>query len=145
MKKLLLCLMTATLCLMMASCGNPASKIKSLAEDISNNGNEWTDADQWEGVLEDYATSACDFLESDFSEDDAIEFGEACSEFIDAIEDIDGKKVQKALEKAAKAIEKNKDLQKRMKKAGKRAEKYVKEQDFDEDEIREAFRGADLF
>ena len=145
MKKILFSLMAATLCLMIASCGSPASKIKSLAEDIENNGNDWTDADQWQSVLEDFATAACDFLESDFTEDEAIEFGESCSEFIDAIKDIDERKAQKAMEKAGKAVEKNKELQKRLKKAGKRAEKYAEEQDFDEDELREAFRGASIF
>jgi hypothetical protein len=144
MKKILYTLMAATLCLMVASCGNPASRIQSLAENIENNGDDWTDADQWEGVLEDFATATCDFLESDFTEDEAIEFGEACSSFMEAISDIDDRKAKKAMEKGAKAIGKNKELNKRLKKAGKRAEKYAEDQDLDEDEIRDAFRGIHL-
>ena len=77
--------MAATLCLMMTSCGNPANRIKSLAEDISNTGNEWTDADQWESVMQDLATAMCDFLESDFTEDDIEEFADAASELSDAL------------------------------------------------------------
>ena len=137
--------MAATLCLMMTSCGSPASRVQSLADDIEKNGNEWTDADTWESVIEDFANATCDFLESDFTEDEAVEFGEACSAFMDAVRDIDDSKAKKAIKKAGKAIDKNKDLEKRIKKAAKRAEKYAKEQDFDEDDLREAFSGVYMF
>lgn len=136
--------MAATLCLMITSCGNPASRIKSLAEDIENNGNDWTDADQWEGVMEDLATTICDFLESDFTEDDLEEFGDAASELADALKDIDEDKVFKAINKASKKIEKNKDLKKRMKAAEKKAKKRLKELDLDEDDMREIFRGISI-
>ena len=145
MKKILFSLMAATLCLMMTSCGSPASRVQSLADDIEKNGNEWTDADTWESVIEDFANATCDFLESDFTEDEAVEFGEACSAFMDAVRDIDDSKAKKAIKKAGKAIDKNKDLEKRIKKAAKRAEKYAKEQDFDEDDLREAFSGVYMF
>lgn len=133
--------MAVTLCLMITSCGSPASKIKSLAQDIENSGNDWTEADQWENVMEDVATATCDFLESDFTEDEVIEFGEALSELADAIDDIDDSKAQKAMKKAQKAMSKKKDLEKRLKKAIKKADKHGEEIDIDEDALREAFRG----
>ena len=145
MKKFLYSLMAATLCLMMTSCGNPASRLKSLAEDISNNGNEWTDTEKWQSVLEDLATTACDFMESDFTEDDVEEFGEAVSELADALNDIDEDKVFKAISKASKKVEKNKELKKRMKAAEKKAKKHLKELDLDEDDMRDIFRGISFF
>ena len=145
MKKILYSLMAATLCLMMTSCGNPASKLKSLAEDISNNGNEWTDADKWESVMEDLANTMCDFLESDFTEDDIEEFGDAASELAEALNDIDEEKVFKAVNKASKKLEKNKELKKRMKAAEKKAKKRIKELDLDESDLRDVFRGISIF
>lgn len=149
MKKIIYGLMAATLCLMMTSCGNPASRIKSLAEDISNNASEWTDAEQWVNFMEDLGNTMCDFLESDFTEDDLEEFGEAASELADALkeldDDIDDEKVIKAFSKANKKIQKNKELEKRMKAAEKKAKKHIKELDLDEDEIRDIFRGISIF
>lgn len=150
MKKILYSLMAATLCLMMTSCGNPASRLKSLAEDVSNNASEWTDADQWVNFMEDLATTMCDFLESDFTEDDLEEFGDAASELAEALRDLDDvieddKKIIKAVDKARKKIEKNKKLEKRMKAAEKKAKKHLKELDLDEDDMRDVFRGISIF
>ena len=141
--------MAATLCLMMASCSNPASRIKSLAEDLSNNASEWTDADQWVSFMEDLATTMCDFLESDFTEDDIEEFGDAASELGDALEElddeIDDEKVIKAFSKANKKIQKNKELEKRMKAAEKKAKKRLKELDLDEGDLRHIIGNINIF
>lgn len=149
MKKIIYSLMAATLCLMMASCSNPASKLRSLAEDVSNNASEWTDADQWVSFMEDLGNAMCDFMESDFTEDDIDEFGDAASELGDALEElddeIDDEKVIKAFSKANKKIQKNKELEKRMKAAEKKAKRRVKELDIDEDDVRDIFRKISIF
>ena len=149
MKKFFYSLMAATLCLMMASCSNPASKLRSLAEDVSNNASEWTDADQWVSFMEDLATTMCDFLESDFTEDDIEEFGDAASELGDALEElddeIDDEKVIKAFSKANKKIQKNKELEKRMKAAEKKAKKRLKELDLDEGDLRHIIGNINIF
>ena len=141
MKKIIYGLMAATLCLMMTSCGTPASKIQSIADDIDKNGNEWTDADQWESVIEDVITTTCEFMESDFTEEEILDFAEALTNLGEAVKGIDDKKAKKAMEKAGKAINKKKDLSKRMEKAMKKADKRGKEIDLDEEEILEAFSG----
>lgn len=136
--------MAATFCLMMTSCGNPISKIKSLTEDVENNANDWTDADQWVSFLEDMASTTCDFLESDFTEDELLEFGEAMSDLVDALRDVDDSKAEKAARKAGKTFEKNKEMKKRLEKAEKKAKKHAKDMDIDEDDLREAFRFMNL-
>ena len=149
MKKIIYSLMAATLCLMMTSCGNPANRIKSLAEDLSNNASEWTDADQWVSFMEDLATTMCDFLESDFTEDDIEEFGDAASEMVDGLKDLDDEidddKVIKAINKARKKFEKNKELKKRMKAAEKKAKKRLKELDLDEGDLRHIIGNINIF
>ena len=145
MKKILFSLMAATLCLMMTSCGNPASRMKSLAEDISKNGNEWTDAEQWESVLEDMVNIACDFAESDFTEDDLEEWAVAASELYDALNEIDDSKALKAIRKASKKLEKDKELKKRMKAAEKAAMKHAKDLDLDEDDLRKMLSDLNIF
>lgn len=141
MKKIVFSLMAATLCLLMTSCGSPASRLQSLADDIEKNGNDWTDADKWESVMEDLLTMTCDFLESNFNEDEVMEFGESLTNLVDALRGIDDNKALKAIKKAQKAMSKKKDLQKRLKSAQKKADKHSKDLDLDEDELREAFSG----
>ena len=141
MRKTIFSLLAATLCLIITSCSNPVSKMQSLAEDIDNNGNEWTDADKWESVIEDVMIAACEFMESDFTEEELLDFAEALTDLAKAVNDIDDRKAKKAMQKGGKAVSKNKELDKRMKKAMKKADKHGKDLDLDEDELLEAFSG----
>ena len=141
MRKTIFSLLAATLCLIITSCSNPVSKMQSLAEDIDNNGNEWTDADKWESVIEDAMTTTCEFMESDFTEEELLDFAEALTDLAKAVNDIDDRKAKKAMQKGGKAVNKNKELDKRMKKAMKKADKHGKDLDLDEDELLEAFSG----
>ena len=115
--------------------------MQSLAEDIDNNGNEWTDADKWESVIEDVMTATCEFMESDFTEEELLDFAEALTDVGKAVNDIDDRKAKKAMQKGGKDVSKNKELDKRMKKAMKKADKHGKDLDLDEDELLEAFSG----
>ena len=130
MKKILFSLMAATLCLMMTSCGDPTSTIKSLTEDIENNGDEWTDESQWDDSMVSFANACIDFANSDPDEDAYDDFIDACAEYYSAMYDISDKKAKKARDKAESKFDKNhKDLKKDLDKARRKLEKIKK--DFD--------------
>ena len=135
MKKLLFSLMAATLCLMIASCSSSSNKIKSIAEDIKNNGNEWTDPDQWERAADDFFVACCEFGESNFSEDEAKEFAKACMEVVDAFDNIDNKAAQKALAKGLKKLGDNDELGDRLKEAFKKGKERLEELELDPEDL----------
>lgn len=137
MKKLLFGLSALVVCLMMASCGNdPVSKVKSVAERISNEGDDWTDAQQWEDAADEVMDAFLEFAESDFEEEDLNEGVEAVLELADAVTSVKDKKALKAMAKAFKKIEKKSDkLEKKFESATKKMEKRAKKLKIDEDEL----------
>ena len=135
MKKILYSLMAAMLCLVMVSCSNSTGTIKSIANDIKNNGNEWTDPDKWESAAKDFFVACCDFGESNFSEAEAKEFAKACMEVVDAIDGIDDREAQKALAKGLKRLGDDDELGDRLKEAFEKGKERLEELDIDKDDL----------
>jgi len=131
--------------LLLTACGNATSRVESLASDIEKNGNEWTDADQWEDAARDFFESCISIGESNFTEDQAKEFASACLDIAKAIASVDDRDARKALRSAMKRIEKDDDLGDRLKDAFETAKDRLEELDLkpedliDEDDIREAY------
>lgn len=127
MKKILFSICAVFMAFMMASCGDPTSKVKSLTEDIEKNGDEWTDEEQWDSAYETIATCVIEFAESDPDQDAFEEFKDACEDCYSAMYDISEKKAIKARKKAEDKFEKkHKDLKKDMDKAEKKMKKLIK-------------------
>ena len=127
MKKLIFSLSAILMAFMMASCGDPTSKVKSLTEDIEENGNDWTDESQWDDAMVTLAEAMIDFADSDPDEDAYEDFKDALEECYAAVYDIDDKKAKKARDKASDKFDKNhKDLKKDMDKAEKKLKKLSK-------------------
>ena len=135
MKNVFLSLSALLMCMLMTGCGNSTDSIKSLTEDISENGNDWKDADQWEKAGKEFFEACCAFAESDFTEDELDEFVDQCKELLDAVADIDNSKAKKAMEKGLKKVGKDKDLEMRLKNAYRKAEKRLKKLDVSIDDI----------
>ncbi len=135
MQKIFFSILAVLACAVMTSCGDPVSKVKSIAEQIEKEGNEWTDADQWESAANELLDAFCEFAESEFDEDQLSEGAEAVSDLISALTEVDDSKAIKAIGKAAKRLEKDKSLKKRMETASKKLEKRAKKLKVDEDEI----------
>lgn len=134
MKKMVFGLSALLFVFLFASCGNPTERIIKLTEDIENNGDDWEDQDKWEGVLKDYINACCDFADTDPTEEEVDDYDDACKDFWSAYNGVDGKKVKKARDKAAKAVEKDKDLKKKVKAADKKMEKIRKKFEKDDDD-----------
>lgn len=137
MKKIVFSLSALLMCAMLASCGDPTSKVEGLTEKIENQGDEWTDPDQWESVYRDLADAVITFSESTPTEEEFETFTEAVQDFQSACYNIDNKKAKRARDKADKRIDKDKELSKKVKDANKRLrkmEKKFKKKDKDEEE-----------
>ena len=141
MRKVLFSLGTILMCVLLASCGNPMSKLESIIDDLAENGKGY-DTEKWESVLRDVADLQLAFWESEPTKADIKEFDKLGKSFEKALtKAMKGKKSQKALEKAYKALDKDKEFKKLIKaadkaetKARKAARKAAKDDDEDEDE-----------
>jgi hypothetical protein len=124
--------MTAVL----ASCGgDPVSKVKKIAEQVEEEGNDWTDADQWETAAYDVLEAVEEFADSEFEEEDLSEGVEVFVDLVSALAGVDDSKAVKAIAKAGKRIEKDKSIEKRVEKVGEKLEKRVKKLKIKEDDI----------
>ena len=128
MKKVIYSLGTLLLCLVLASCSSGPDYIKSLAEDIEKNGEDW-DTEEWTEVLKNAQEKSLEFWESMPSEKEIDEFDDAIDELTDAINGLD----RKAQEKVMKARNK-KEVKKLVEKVRKAAEKARKKVDKDNDD-----------
>jgi GTPase involved in cell partitioning and DNA repair len=127
MKKLIYSLSVFLMAFMMASCGDPISKVQSLTEDVEKYGDEWTDESQWDDAMVTLANAMIDFADSDPDEEAYEEFKEAVEDCYSAFYDISEKKAKKARDKASDKFDKNhKDLKKEMDKAEKKLKKMSK-------------------
>lgn len=119
MKKLFGGLCTLLVCLMFLSCGssNPASKMKSIAEDISNNRNEWVDENQWYSALEEATQCYIEFSKSNPDKETFDSFMDAYAAINDAMIGIDNNEARNARTRAQKKIAQNKDIQQQLKEA----------------------------
>lgn len=141
MRKVLFSLGTILMCVLMASCGNPMSKLESIIDDVSENGKGFG-TEEWESVLRDVADLQLAFWESEPTKDDIKAFDKLGKSFEKALSKaMKSNKSQKALEKAYKALDKDKEFKKLIKaadkaetKARKAAKKAAKNDDEDEDE-----------
>jgi hypothetical protein len=141
MRKVLFGLSAILMCVLLASCGNPMSRLESIVDDMTENGKEY-DSDQWESVLRDVADLQLSFWESEPSSADIKEFDKLGRSFEKAIDKaMKSKKSLKAFEKAYKALDKDKEFKKLIKdgekaekKARKAAKKSAKDEEDDEDE-----------
>ena len=96
----------------------PADRIKSLAENIKKNGNNWTDKAIWESVMVESANGLIEFMESDPSKEEFEQFMNAYDDFTTAIREIDNKKAITAKENAGKNMRtKHADIDKKADKA----------------------------
>lgn len=135
MKKIAYGLSALLMSLVFAACGDPVNNIKNIASDISENGNDWNETEQWVNIVNEICDNAIAFAESDFNEDELDNFVDACEELVDALNDIDEKRPKRAIEKAMKKIEKDKQLEKRIKAAFKTAKKKCKKLDVDAEDL----------
>lgn len=141
MRKVLFGLSTILMCVVLASCGNPMSKLEGIIDDMSENGKEY-DVDKWQSVLQDVADLQLSFWESEPTKDDIKAFDKLGTRFQKALtKATKSKKSEKAFEKAYKALNKDKEFKKLIKdaekaetKARKAAKKAAKDDDEDEDE-----------
>lgn len=137
MRKVLFGLSAILMCVLLASCGNPMSRLESIVDDMAENGKEY-DSDKWESVLRDVADLQLAFWESEPSSADIKEFDKLGKSFEKALtKAIKSKKSEKAFEKAYKALNKEKEFKKLIKdgeKAETKARKAAKKADKDEDE-----------
>lgn len=123
MKKMFRGLCTLLLCLLFSACGDLASKMTDIAENMANNCNEWTDEDQWYSALEDAAQCFIDFSESNPDKESFDKFMNAYATMNSALYSIDSNECRNARDKARKKLDRNSDLQQQLKKAMKEMEK----------------------
>ena len=126
MKKIMFSLCTLLVCGMFASCGDPTAKLEGLTEKVEEQGDEWTDPDQWESVMRDYADAVMAFADSNPTEEEFENFSDAAKDFQSACYSIDSKKAKRARDKAEKRLDKDKELEKKMKDATKKLKKIEK-------------------
>ena len=144
MRKVLFGLGAILMCVLLSSCGNPLSKLQSLADDMAENGKDW-DEDQWESVLRDAAELELAFWESEPTKEEIKEYDKLDKVLSKAVKKATkSKKSEKALEKAYKALMKDKEFkellkdgEKAEKKARKAAKKSAKDDDEDDDDDEE--------
>ena len=138
MKKLAFGILALLVGIVISSCSKSAegskNSMESLADDISENGNDWDDPDKWESAMRDYAQTIIDFANSDPSKEECKSFAKAVKKFEKAAKKIKNEKALKALNKAQKAISKDKDLKKELKSAMKKLDKLDKKYKLSEDE-----------
>ena len=113
MRKVLFSLGTILMCVLLASCGNPMSKLESIVDDVSENGKGFG-TEEWESVLRDVADLQLAFWESEPTKDDIKAFDKL------------GKSFEKALSKAMKSNKSQKALEKEAEKKKREAEKAKK-------------------
>ncbi len=131
------------MCLLLSSCGNSIAKLESIVEDIKTDGKNW-DADQWESVIRDVADLHIAFWESEPTKADIKAFDKLGDKFVKAVEKAaKSNKSQKALEKAYKVLNKDRDfkaLNRKIEKMESKARKAVNKKsrrDDDEEEVDE--------
>ena len=145
MKKIIYCLGTLLVTMLMASCGNHLNKLQSMADDLAENGKDW-DADQWESFMRDVTDVQMAFFESEPTQEDIKEYDKIGKSFKKALgKALKGKKAEKAYEKAMKALSKDDEFEKleksakkaedRARKAAKKKAKKAKDEDEEEDEF----------
>ena len=145
MKHLISILTAFVVCVTFASCGDPTSKIKSLAEDVSNNGSSWTEPDQWESFIMDAIDACCEFGESEFSEEELDDFVNACIDLAKDLQEVtEERDVKKALRKAGKSIGDDEDLEDRVRSAFKKATERAEELEYDLSDAFRTLRHLDL-
>jgi len=114
MKRLLFGLSTLLICFLLTACGSPADKMKSIVEDMTENGNEWTDDDQWYSVLKDAAQCFIEFSESNPDKESFTQFMEYYANMNDAMIGFDNNEARNACRKAQKRLEEDSDFQKKL-------------------------------
>jgi hypothetical protein len=137
MRKVLFGLSAILMCVLLASCGSPMSKLQSIIDDMAENGKEY-DADKWESVIRDVADLQLAFWESEPTKAEIKEFDKLGKSFEKALSKVSkSKKAEKAFEKAYKALNKDKEFKKLIKDADKaesKARKAAKKADKDDDD-----------
>ena len=114
MKRLLFGLSTLLICFLLTACGGPADKMKSIVEDMIENGNEWTDDDQWYSVLKDAAQCFIEFSKSNPDKESFTQFMEYYANMNDAMIGFDNNEARNACRKAQKRLEEDSDFQKKL-------------------------------
>jgi len=114
MKRLLFGLSTLLICFLLTACGSPADKMKSIVEDMIENGNEWTDDDQWYSVLKDAAQCFIEFSKSNPDKESFTQFMEYYANMNDAMIGFDNNEARNACRKAQKRLEEDSDFQKKL-------------------------------
>ena len=140
MKKNIYRLATLFLCLLLTSCGAPLDKYQSLIDDMKENGKTW-DTDQWESFIRDVTETELAFWESEPTKGDVKNYEKLEKKATAALEKLlDKSKVEKAFNRAMKALDKDSDFKKLNKsrdKAEDKARKALRKKSKSDDEEEE--------
>lgn len=106
----------ALMALLLASCSTTTERYSSLADEIKSDGNSW-DAETWEKKITSKLTLECEFVESQPTRDDYLDFSKVQKRMTRNIDRLKSK-AQARMEKAQKRVlRSDRDLQRRVKKA----------------------------
>ncbi|MCR4604219.1 MAG: hypothetical protein K5683_11920 [Prevotella sp.] len=152
MKRIVLGISIATLCLLISSCSK-LGKIESLSNDAKEKGKSWTTTD-WVDFMNNYGEAVLAFWESMPSKEDIKEYERLDKRLNKTMERvIKSKKAEKAYERALKKLKNDREFKRLVKdteKAERRARKAIKgnsrrdrDDDDDDDDADENYDDAD--